>query len=396
MSDNYTDGKDFIYANLTSNELANLSRLRFVVDNDDNEVDTLIQEYDKCLQGFSQTLYLTVEMTTACNFTCGFCYQQTWEKRQLISNETICNLIKVINDSDLSQFSDVNLNVIGGEPLMNIRCFTFLVVSLQKLCRIKGLNLSIKLNTNGYNLNRSVLHILKNTEIMFPFLTEFDYSNGVVRYKKDSSYINLHKVLKTKIESIVPDLNGELSNKLIFRFNANHNNINYIEDYFKEITSFGLKNKGIFLVNTRNVTKAPFTNTLSDLSFFDWYYSVVMPLCAKYKIDYPIVPRYNLSRCKARRLGSFKLFSDGRIGLCNGIDYNFEMPHISDISSLSDINDLYKDIKGYHYIRDNRKCMNCQFVYMCGGPSPCKDQHCINVDNLSKFIRAKVELKTEK
>jgi len=260
------------------------------------------------------------------------------------------------------------------------------------------LNLLIKLNTNGFNLSSSVLHVLKNTEIMFPFFTKFDYLNGLVKHNRNSLHFsNLYEALKAKIESLVPELNRDLSNTLIFRFNANHNNINYIEDYFKEISSFGLKNRSIFFVNTRNVAGASFTNTLSDLSFFDWYYNVVMPLCAKYQVDYPIVPRHNLSRCKARRPGSFKLFSDGRIGLCNGINYKPEMPHISEISSLSDINDLYKDIKGYHYIRDNRKCMNCQFVYMCGGPSPCKDAlQCIDVDNLSNFIKTKVELKTLK
>lgn len=65
-----------------ASDISLLKELGYVVENEQDEQAKLCKIYDVQRLNFDSTLYLTVEITTSCNFTCQFCYQASWESRK--------------------------------------------------------------------------------------------------------------------------------------------------------------------------------------------------------------------------------------------------------------------------------------------------------------------------
>lgn len=135
-----------------------------------------------------------------------------------------------------------------------------------------------------------------------------------------------------------------------------------------------------------------YQNELDDDGFWRWYLDVVVPLCAQYSLPEPIRFRNELSRCKARRRGSFKLFADGRVGLCNGIDHSQSLPFIQEFDSIEDIDKHYADVKVYDYMLSD-KCRNCDEIFVCGGDAICHVSNCEGKKRrIEEYVRKKIEL----
>lgn len=377
------NGNEIIRNHLTEDQLKYLKFYHFIVS--DDEEDMKIVESSYLNRTNKRILYLTLEITTACNFECDFCYQHDWGFRPKINITDIESLIKIIQSSNLSNYDEINIDFIGGEPFL----FKDLVLAIYRkfktFCKINNLKLSIKLNTNGFYLDSNTLNEFENAVIMLPFLAPSDYGN-IVKLKNNKDSADLYKYLFDRISSWVYTLNKNKSILVTFRYNVNHLNIDYIPTFFETISSFEIKNYEIDMVNTANIGGV-FHNELTESEFMTLYFEKIVPLCKEYGIKLPLKPRCEISRCKARHAGSLKLFANGKIGLCNGINLKENMPHISSISMLKDIDTIYSDIKSYNYINDEIKCRDCRYVFLCGGPSPCLYHKCpYDINNIKKYI----------
>lgn len=397
---NYTSNKGTYWFNTTNGMLIKITQsnlennpdaLHWLKDNhftlSSEEEDKLVSDiYHKQLKEFDRTLYLTVEITTSCNFHCNFCYQASWVNRKVIKAETIDNLVKILNFSNTASYSKLHLNIIGGEPMLFTDIVEYLLCSIRRFTSARGLDYEVKLNSNGYNLTPDFIrNTLPSGTFMFPFLSPIDYSTNLVGLK--SGHINLREILLSKIYSWKDAFNEDPSKTIIFRYNVNDKNLTYFNHYVEEVISFGFKKFLIDVVNTADCDSNHYRNQLSKEKFDEWYYKDAVPFLISKKLSIPIKPRCELSRCKARRKGSFKIFADGRIGLCNGIEYSETMPMIEEITSLCDIDALFHNVKSFHYLLDDSECRNCNRIFLCGGPSPCKGKVCRgNTENVKKYI----------
>lgn len=368
---------------LSDRETAFLLNQHVCVLNDEDDDRFVREKYTEKLSSYDDVLYLTIEITTLCNFRCSFCYQASWDSRVKIKLSDIDKLFKILSESDLSTYKKVSLNIIGGEPFLFPEIVLECYRKLTLFCEANNLGFFCKLNSNGYNLSPEHLMLFHNMEFMFPFLTDVDYGN-IVSLKSGESA--LRQKLVSNIHSWVSVFNEDLSKKIIFRLNANERNVKKFESYVREVVSFGFKNFGIALINTGDCDFNNYRNLMSEESFMKWYFLEAIPVLQSYNISLPIFPRNSLARCMARRKGSFKLFADGRIGLCNGVEYNEDFPYIRDINNLDAINDLFKEIKEFHYLLHDDKCKKCDKVFLCGGASPCKGKICRgNFENVINY-----------
>lgn len=371
-----------------ASDISLLKELGYVVENEQDEQAKLCKIYDVQRLNFDSTLYLTVEITTSCNFTCQFCYQASWESRKRISEDTIKEFLRVIDNSDLSTYKTIHLNIIGGEPLLFPDVVIKLCNQVYDIAKKNHLEFACKLNSNGYNLTPEILSEFRNMTFMFPFLAPCDYER-LVQLKNRKT--NLRNELISRIKSWAPIMNARHENSIVFRLNINEQNIGYFGQYINEVRSFKFDRFEIALINTADCDFNHYNNQIDAERFNTWYFEQAIPVLKEQGISLPIRPRNELSRCKARRKGSFKLFADGRIGLCNGIEYSNSVPYIEDISSIEDINNIFCDVKSYHYLNDD-KCFSCEKVFLCGGPSPCKGRICRGeIENVVKYAKAIVK-----
>lgn len=363
-----------------------LKENKFILSPEEEE-KVVFDTYQKQMKEFDKTLYLTVEITTSCNFHCNFCYQASWGNRKVLESKTVDHLVEILSLSRTDDYSKLHLNIIGGEPMLFTNIVEYVLTSIGYFAANRNLEYEVKLNSNGYNLTPDFIRkvLPSGTTFMFPFLSPIDYSTNLVSLK--FGHINLHESLLSKIYSWLDAFNDDPSKKIIFRYNVNEINLPFFKQYVEDIISFGFKHFLIEIVNTADCDFNNYHNQLSKEEFDEWYYKEVIPLFISKELPIPIKPRCELSRCKARRKGSFKIFADGRVGLCNGIEYNKKLPMIEEIKSLSDIDILFHNVKSFHYIFDDPGCKECNRIFLCGGPSPCKGKVCRgNVESLKKYI----------
>lgn len=346
----------------------------------------VIDAYRQKMSSFDKVLYLTVEITTACNFICNFCYQASWPNRKVLSRGVIDYLGAFLEESSTEGFIKIHLNIIGGEPMLFQDEVKYLLQTVGTFAKTRHLEFEVKLNSNGYCLSADFIRdSLPTCTFMFPFLSPQDYKSDLVRIK--SATIDLRQELITRIRSWRDAFNEDSSKSIIFRYNLNEYNLDYFQQYVDEVISFGFKNFMIEPVNTADCDFNDYHNQISKEMFDEWYFKECLPLLISKKLPIPLKPRCELSRCKARRKGSFKLFADGRIGLCNGIEYDKNLPFIQNLTSISDIDKLFLKIKSFHYVLDDDACSKCEKVFLCGGPSPCKGRICRgDIGTIRKYI----------
>ncbi|MBR0054335.1 MAG: hypothetical protein IJP65_03410 [Bacteroidales bacterium] len=343
---------------------------------------------------FEETAFLTVELTTRCNFICQFCYQQSWKDRGTISYETEESLIAVLSGTDWSGTKRLSVNYIGGEPLMAVDEFRKLNSRLWKFCQGANLEFECKLNTNGWGLDSVMVDNLRNCNIVIPLGARKDY-HGTIRLRARFGDNNPRSRIVENIGMLGKQMHDRDDLSLTLRYNVSNSNWRDFDDWLEEVDSFRLPSFSIDIVNTSDPSTGRYHNTMTDKQFANWYVNHVMPALYSRNIPFPIFPRNALSRCKARRKRSFKLFADGRVGLCNGIPWNRSAPLISTFRNVSEIDVYYQSIKMFDYLDDKSQCARCGKLFLCGGPSPCRTLTCgREIVPTDAFIRQLVRLKT--
>lgn len=107
---------------------------------------------------------ITLWLTYMCNLNCTYCYEGSEKKNLHMNMETAKKAIEYVSNriSEVEQGENVNINLHGGEPLLN---FEVLAYIMRKLKKIKDqyqdkINISISLTTNAVLLNEEILKIL--------------------------------------------------------------------------------------------------------------------------------------------------------------------------------------------------------------------------------------------
>ena len=100
----------------------------------------------------NEVLNLFIILTLDCNFLCPYCYQNKTSQR--ICKSSSIAIIKFIYDyTENHKLNKININWFGGEPLLNKNA----IYEISHAIKVKGLELTSTLNTNGYLLDNSLI-----------------------------------------------------------------------------------------------------------------------------------------------------------------------------------------------------------------------------------------------
>lgn len=111
----------------------------------------------------NDTLNSTVLLTWACNLKCIYCFEGERENLVTMNKESADIYIKFIKQSaTVKKVNNVNINLFGGEPMVNIEIGYYILENIKHFCEEKHLNFSSTIITNGTLITEErLIHLLE-------------------------------------------------------------------------------------------------------------------------------------------------------------------------------------------------------------------------------------------
>lgn len=317
----------------------------------------------------SSGLAITVEITSQCNLICSYCYQNDWEKKRVINQETILDIRAYIASTLKSkEYSGIKLSLIGGEPLLHPEQVFQVLDIFTSLCKEKAIPLITTINTNGTVLSDSTfekLNTYDNLTLYIALSGKEDHNSHRCFKSSQGTYELIINNIKKILEMPQKNL------KLLLRYNVNHFNLNSFEEYITKLKSLGINRVDVKYIYNHIINI--FTNKLTYKEFQEWYTNTAIPLLLENDFDILTTIPCIKSPCKAYRNENFKFFADGKLGLCDASVYSQLTPNVRDLLNIDIFNAYNKDHKQFNPMEDP-ECSQCEDIIICGGKYFCREQ----------------------
>lgn len=367
------DYKDFL--NKKSKELLKANGF---FDND-NE---LLQKYMKQITKKRTQLDITISLTEGCNLCCKYCSQSTVKKNSYITKEVLDDIVEYVKICIKNYgYKSLSIHLFGGEPLLMQKEILYLNDKLEKL----SVPVNYYMDTNSVLLKKEFISKLNNITFCITLSEKSDHDN----LRITEGNIGTYDIIMKNIRDVQDVL--DVSHKMMIRYNVNHLNINRLEEFLKKIKDFKITD--IVVAYTDNYDNNVKTNELSYMQYKKWNSTKVIPLLIKY--GYPVELPTSSYYCKGYERYSLKVFSDGRIGMCNAYDIN---------KTKTTLNEIIEDYKKTHILKESFKeernlsnvidnqCKKCKYLYICNGKYFCREKPCEFLDyDIEKYIKTYVE-----
>ena len=309
-------------------------------------------------------LFISVELNLSCNLRCPYCYQSGKHNGNIIKDSdlnSLCDYIKKVYK--IQPFTDLYLKILGGEPTLVWNKLKKFCEDNKRICEEYGIRFHLLIDTNGTIIDRftelkdfdSILFTIPVTYQQFHDKVRCD-SKGNGTYDLIISNIN-------KIKNMLP------KSKIVIRFNVDKDNINYFENFLKDI-----KQKLSFLpLVSVNYTaelngNAEFGTGLTYEEFVKWSSSVAIDSLLRIGLPVTISPIISIEECQFRSRYSLKLFSDGTVGSCAMSFFDKERTMISDlVKSIDCETNTFFQNKEKQSMMSEVQCLQCADIFICGG-----------------------------
>lgn len=143
--------------------IENLKKGNFLVEDDLDEAD-IIRHDMYAVRFDNRALGLTIAVTSDCNFRCIYCYEKNVINSCYMDERTEKNIADFV-ERQAKNLSVLNVTWYGGEPLMNTGTIERLSEVFIEVCKKNGIRYHAGIITNGYNLTRENLELLKRCQV---------------------------------------------------------------------------------------------------------------------------------------------------------------------------------------------------------------------------------------
>lgn len=332
----------------------------------------------------SPVLNITISLTEFCNLKCRYCYEGNLIRRSVISPETIDNIVQYIYAilSRDKRKSIVNIDLIGGEPLLEIEQIQYLI---QKLNPINDVTIYFTLETNGTLFSKQVQEVFKemNVLVSVPLTIETDQNTMRPFKNGDASYITIVENLakaKAFFESE--------KHQLVLRYNAHKENIKSFGEFFKTVSKTIPYHFEIELARIINYPYNSPCSTLSHTEYSEWFLKTYFEYTEDaYSRNRFLLPGKRYSSCTAYMPDDIKIHADGSLALCNAWIPQNRCGNIEWLLCGKTKKDIFSAGELYRPDVDN-ECYACPDLFLCGGKKICnRDNPCEFVDfDINRYI----------
>ena len=362
--------------------------LGFIVDENINESEELMDWYDKARSGKS-AFRATILTTYDCNFACEYCVEEGVKKSLKMDEEHAKATVNwLINRLEEFGSNDVQLMFYGGEPLMNTHPIEYISSKIYEYSEKKGITFSFTITSNGSLLkpalvDRLVPYGLKSVKITIDGDKEAHDSKRPFKGGKGS--------YDTIIKNIL-----QVADKVKVRIGTNVDltNMGSVPSMLEHLEQLGLKDK-IDLISFSPIVRienedgtsrlkrqldcslASNDKVLDNLTNLTW---------EAYNRGFKTLSKINFTICSMNRDGTSVVIDPvGRVYTCPAF-VGREGFQTGDIyhPELFDKHDEFMNLE----IPD--ECFKCAYMPMCGGG--CRHVAYIRNGDVSKTICEKAHI----
>ncbi len=312
---------------------------------------------------------LILMLSQACNLRCTYCYADGGEynNRGFMTQEVAQKAIDFIYNT--SEKDEININLFGGEPLLNFEMFKFCVEYSKKKAIETNKKLRFSTTTNGTLLNEEIASFLEQNKFAITLSIDGDESthdknrfnvNGDGTYKeiveKVGKYLKIHNITAratlTNFNTNIDEIYDHLYSLGFASIHITHS-INMLDEE-------GFHNLG--LAYKKMITK--FKDALADCNY---------DYCKKMSNVMSMLNRYYNGGMRKKFCGAgnnmIAVDIDGSIFACHRLVNNTE-------TKYGTIFDGYNQILRKHIIGEmaltikNEECNECWCKSLCGGGCP--------------------------
>lgn len=364
-------------------DLFSKSNKKYLIKNgfyESNEI--LLNRYLNSLNKKRTQLDITISLTENCNLCCKYCSQSNVRTNSYITIETLNNIIKYIEIcKNKYGYKTFSIHLFGGEPLLLKEKILYLNNELKK----RNINVRYYMDTNGVLLDND-------------FINEFDNITFCVTLsnKRDHDFLRVNKNMLGSYNLIFNNLCNiqksiDNNHKLMIRYNVNNNNINDLDEFLNIIKD--LKISDFVVAYTNNYKENTFKNKLPYRKYKRWNSIKLIPLLNKHNL--PISLPSSSFYCKGYEQYSIKVFSNGKLGMCNAYNINDSNYMLKDILEIYDktgrLVKPFENERNMDKVVDNN-CKKCKYLYICNGKYYCRENVCDFLDyNLNQYIKTYVK-----
>jgi uncharacterized protein len=315
----------------------------------------------------NSSLGLTIAPTTACNFSCVYCYE-TGIKPAVISLDIEDAIIEFIESQSKSKkLQNLGVTWYGGEPLLAFESIVRMAEKMIELSNKYSFGYDSSIITNGYLLERDVAEKLN----------ELHVSTIQVTLDGPSAVHNKRRPLKNggeTFEKIITNIQNtaDLFKNYTVRINTDSTNENEVVEVFLLLEKLGILNKlnpYLGRVHASSDACADLTSCVLDNSAFAQVeINLYKNLISKgfYRIlPYPIV---HIGYCSAIKYNTFVIDPLGRLYKCWDV-IGIEEQSFGNIENLQSFNSNFVDWLSLQ-ASQIPQCNSCDVFPICAGGCP--------------------------
>lgn len=339
-----------------------LLKNRFLVGNHSEELDYMRELNRKSIEDDYYTL--VINPTQECNFNCWYCY----EKHELgYMNEEVLNKVKSHIDIKLKEqfFKYFNLGWFGGEPLLYFNKVVYpLSIYAKEKCNLENVAFYNSMTTNGYLINKNRIEKFDEIDLRnFQITLDGDKStHDQIRNQRGKPSFDriIHNIID--ICCLLP------GSSITLRINYTDESIR--TQFYNVLNIIPLEYRKQISVQFQRVWQTYSTKeqTGETKKFLKENENVLREngFNVSYNHNYFVFAGHV---CYADRKNYANINYDGNVFRCTARDYSPQnsFGYLNEKGEVIWDDEKLLNIDSKPYF-DNKKCLECKYLPICGGP----------------------------